>query len=124
MMMMMIQLQQVCVQPRPWAVNVTLPTYAAERPAAAPLLLGAGFRCCRSIFPARTALSSKPVARRCCCRSMGQTDGRTLDRFVDPAVRSMRAVSLNNYKSTANQSENASAQSHLRTHRWTDNPKS
>jgi len=38
----------------------------------------------RSISPARGALSSKPAARRCCCRSMGQTDGRTLDRFIRP----------------------------------------
>jgi len=102
---------------------MTLPAFAAERRAAAPLLLGPDSRRCRSIFPARTALSSKPAARRCCCRSVEQTDGRTLDRFVDPALHTVRAVSLNNYKSMANQSENASAQSHLRTHRWTDNPK-
>jgi len=46
---------------------MTLPAFAAERRAAAPLLLGADSRRCRSIFPARTALSSKPAARRCCC---------------------------------------------------------
>jgi len=41
-----------------------------------------------SQFIDHTALSSKPAARRCCCRSMGQTDGRTLDRFiiVNPGV--------------------------------------
>ena len=72
-----------------------MPAYAAERRAVAPLLLGAGSRRCQSITPARTALSSKPVARRCCCRSMEQTDGRTLDSFIYPAVRSMGAVSLN-----------------------------
>jgi len=44
------------------AINVTLPTFAAERHAAVPLLLGA--RHCRSISPARTALSGKPAARR------------------------------------------------------------
>ena len=27
-------------------------------------------------------LSSKPADRRCCCRSTGQTDGRTLDRLM------------------------------------------
>ena len=53
------------------AVNVTLPAFAAERRAAAP-----GDRRFRSISPARTALSSKPAARRCCGR-MGQTDGQT-----------------------------------------------
>jgi len=67
-------LKEVCVQPRPSAVNTTLPAFAAERRAAAPLLLGAGR--CRSISAARTALSSKPAARRCCCPSMGQMDGR------------------------------------------------
>jgi len=29
-----------------------------------------------SISSARAALSSKPASHRCCCRSMGQTDGR------------------------------------------------
>ena len=60
---------------------------AAEYRAAAPLLLSAS-ACYQSTSPSRRALSSKPVAR-CCCRSMGQTDGRTdrrtLDRFIDPA---------------------------------------
>jgi len=46
---------------------MTLPAFAAERRAAAPLLLGS----------CRTARSSEPAARRCCCQSMGQTDGRT-----------------------------------------------
>jgi len=34
------ELKQVCVQPRPLAVDMTLPAFAAERRAAAP--------CCRS----------------------------------------------------------------------------
>jgi len=53
------------VQPRSSAVNMTLPAFAAKRRAAAPLLLGTGALRCRSISPARTALSSKPAARRC-----------------------------------------------------------
>jgi len=55
---------------------MTLPAFAAERRAAAPAaaLLLPGARHCRSISFARTALSSKPVARRCCVRLMGQTD--------------------------------------------------
>ena len=32
---------------------------------------------CSMISPAGGALSSKPAGRRCCCRSMGQTDGLT-----------------------------------------------
>ena len=39
----------------------------------------------------RWALSSKPAARR--CWPMGQTDGRTPDRFIDPAPHTMQAVS-------------------------------
>ena len=51
--------------------------FAAERRAAAPLLLSAGACSNRSICPAHRVLSSKPAARQCCGRSMGQTDGRT-----------------------------------------------
>ena len=66
------------------AVNMTLPAFAAERRAAAPCCVTVAC-CCwvsearrrRSISPARTALNSKPAARRCCSRMMGQTDGRT-----------------------------------------------
>jgi len=42
--------------------------FAAERRAAALLL--PGDRCCRSISFARTALNSKPAARRYCVRLM------------------------------------------------------
>jgi len=58
------------------------------------LLLSAVLRrrcCCRSIYPARTALSSKPAARRCCGSG---SDRRTLDRFVAPAPHTMRVVSI------------------------------
>ena len=30
----------------------------------------------------RPGLSNKPAACRCCCRSTGQTDGRTCDRYI------------------------------------------
>jgi len=64
------------------AVNIT------ERRAAAPLLLNVGTRRC----PARTALSSKPAARRCCGRMTGQTDGRMAVSFnvytVEPRIDS------------------------------------
>ena len=73
------------------AVDMTLPEFAAERRAAAQLLPVA--RRCRSISFARTTLSSKPAACRCCARLMGQTDGRTPDRFIDPAPHTMRTVS-------------------------------
>ena len=49
---------------------------AVLRPRAASLLLP-GARRCRSISFARTALSSKPAARRCCVRLMEQTDWLT-----------------------------------------------
>ena len=67
---------------------------AAERRAATPCCCRApGGRRCRSISSAHTALSSKPAARRSCGPMMRQTDGRTLDRFIDPAPHTMRAVS-------------------------------
>ena len=34
--------------------------------------------CYRSIPSARGVLSNKPAGSRCCCRSMGQTDGRSV----------------------------------------------
>ena len=52
----------LCVQLPTSAVNATLLAFAAERRAAAPLLLGP--RRSRLISPARTAFSSKPAARR------------------------------------------------------------
>jgi len=61
---------------------VTLLAFAAERRAAAPLLVSA--RRCRSIVSAHTALSSKPAARRGIGRTMGRTDGQTtLDHLMD-----------------------------------------
>jgi len=61
--------------------------------AAAPLLRNVGARRCRSICPARTALSSKPAARRCCGRMTGQTDGRIAVSFnvytVEPRIDSL-----------------------------------
>jgi len=68
---------------------VTLLAFAAERRAAAPLLLGA--RRCRSISPARRAHSSKPAARRGCGTRRNRqtdrrTDRRTPYRYIDPAA--------------------------------------
>jgi len=67
------QQERVCVQHSTAAVNMTLLAFAAERRAAAPLLLGA--RRCRSICPARAPPSSKPAASCCSGRQMGHTDG-------------------------------------------------
>jgi len=58
------------------------------------LLLSAGVCNCRSTSLARAALSSEPAGRRCCCLSTGQTNGRTLDRYIDPAPH---AGSVNNH---------------------------
>jgi len=81
------------VEPRPSAVNMALPAFAAERRAAVPLLLNAG-ACYRSISPVCRVLSSKPTTHRCCCWLMGQTDGCTLDYFIDPTPQTMWAVSI------------------------------
>jgi len=79
--------KQVCVQPPPPAVNVTLPALAAERRAASQLLLSTG-ACCTApaavdgyLLPARRS-AANPLRV-----SMGHTDGRmdrrTLDRYID-----------------------------------------
>jgi len=54
-------------------LSIMLGRHLARR---VPLLLSAG-ACYRSISPARRALSCKPATYCCCCRSMGQTDGRS-----------------------------------------------
>ena len=69
-----------CVQPRASAVNTALPASAAERRAAAPLLLGAGARCCRSIRKRRKIhLLHMPAAVRTCLQcfdAVGWAAGR------------------------------------------------
>jgi len=75
--------KQVCVEPRPSALDMTLPAFAAERRRRVPAID-------RYLLQA-PALSSKPAARRCCSRSTeGRTDGRTPDRYIDPAPHTMR----------------------------------
>ena len=71
------------------AVSMTLPAFAAER----RRLLSIG------LSPASGALSSTHTASRSCCRTMGHTDGRTLDRCIDLAscnacYEGMRVVSI------------------------------
>jgi len=57
--------KQVCVKPPPpSALNMTLPAFAAELRC---LQHGTVTRSCRSISPARRALSSKRAIRRCYC---------------------------------------------------------
>ena len=55
-------------------------------------------RSCRLISVARTALSSKPAARRCYRRLMGQIDRQaerwTTDRYIDPAPQTTRTASI------------------------------
>jgi len=50
--------------------------------------------CYRSVFPVRDAHSKIPAARCCCCRSTGQTDGLTRNRFIYSAPHTMRTVSI------------------------------
>jgi len=63
------QYNQVCVERRPSDLNMTLPTFAANRMRRVPGID-------RYLLKA-PALSSKPAARRSCCRPTRQTDGRT-----------------------------------------------
>jgi len=44
---------------------------------------------------AHSVLSSKPAARRHCCRSTEQTDRRTPDHYTHPALHTMQTVSTN-----------------------------
>ena len=69
-------LEQVCVDPRPSALNMTLPAFAIERVRRKRLSIDTCYR----------SISSKPAARRCSWRSTGQTDGQTdghTDRQTD-----------------------------------------
>jgi len=78
-------------------VGVQLPTPADN---ATLLAFAAGRRPCsnRSISRGRRAQGSKPAAAACAGRMMGQTDRqtdvRTLNSFIDPAPRTMRAVPI------------------------------
>ena len=67
------------------AVNMTLPAFAAECCAAVPALQQSIAIYCRS--------GNHQQIRSCCGRSVGQMDGRTLDRFIDPAPCTKRPVS-------------------------------
>ena len=58
------------------AVNVTLPAFAAERRAAAPLLLGD-----RYVLPAKHSAANPPHAAAAVERWDRQTDGRTPDCY-------------------------------------------
>jgi len=65
------------------------------------LLLSAGARSMAPAaidrYPLHTpALSSKPADRRCCCRSMGQTDGRTDSRSLHRPCSAYYTGSVNN----------------------------
>jgi len=79
---------------------MTLPAFATERRAAASLLLSApGTRYRRlqlsiDISHSHGVQQQKPAGHRCCCRTMGQTDGRTPDRYTDPAPHTVRAASI------------------------------
>jgi len=42
--------------------------------------------------PTRRSAAANPPAT-CCCRMMRQTDGRTIDRYTDPAPHTTRALS-------------------------------
>jgi len=69
-------------------VNATPPAFAAERRAAAKLLLGA--RRCRSICLAHRALSSKPAA----ATTDRQTDGRPTVTYTLPVTLKMHDLKM------------------------------
>jgi len=67
-------------QPRPLAVNMTLPTFAAEH----RRLLVIDISCPRG--------AQQQTRRTPLLLSIDGTDGRTLDRYIDPVLRTMRTV--------------------------------
>jgi len=87
-------LKQVGVEPPPSALSITLPAFAAERrrtysttPAARPQL---------SIHISRRQGAQQQTRRLPLLLSIdgtkGRTDGRTLDRYIDPVPHAMRAA--------------------------------
>jgi len=79
--------QQVCVQHRTSAVNMTLPTLAPKRHAAAPLLLLSASACCIAC-----QLGAQQQTR-----SSGGTDGHTdepHDSYINPVLHTMSAMPI------------------------------
>ena len=79
--------QQVCVQHRTSAVNMTLPTLAPKRRAAAPLLLLSAGACCIAC----------PLGAQQQTRSSGGTDGHTdepHDSYINPVLHTMSAMPI------------------------------
>jgi len=74
--------KQVCVQRRQSAESVALPAFAAAPPAV------------QQSIDIPCAPGPQQQTRRTTCRSrrMGQTDGRTPHRYIDPASHSLRVV--------------------------------
>jgi len=87
-------LKQVCIQPATAAVNVTLSALAA----AAPLLLLGARRPPLSIDISHTRDARQQIRRTPLLLSVDgtdrQTDGRTPDRYIDPAPHATRTLSL------------------------------
>ena len=79
--------QSICRQQTTHEINKHIePPYSRVKIFAAPTArISRGSSSCRSISPPAPDLSSKPAACRCCCRSTGQTDGRTRDRLLTGA---------------------------------------
>ena len=88
----MLLLKHVCVQLPASAAGVTLPAVAA----AAPLLLSAGMQQTVDIScpPGAQQLTCSSGVRRVNDGTDRQTDGRTVDRSVDPSARTMRALPM------------------------------
>jgi len=87
--------KHVCIEPPPSALNVTLPAIAVERRRTCSTVRAAIDR-----SRASRALSNKPADRCCCCRSMGETDGRsptdgrTPEHYIDLAANTMREAPI------------------------------
>jgi len=84
-------LKQFSVEPPPSALAMTLPAFAAERrrrstPPAARLQLSSDMSCPQG---AQHSGANTPAAVAAVGRWDRRTDGRTLDRYIDPAPRAL-----------------------------------
>jgi len=96
----MATVARLVYEPPPSALNMTLPAFAAEHRAAAPLLPTAGACCCMAptavSCPRRAQQQTRwPPLLLPTDGTDRQTDGWTLYHYIDSAPHTMQAESIN-----------------------------
>jgi len=82
-------LLQVCVEPRPSVLNMTLPAFAAECGRRSEISIDI---CCPR--PNLCSAANQPHAAVAVDRRDRRTDGRTPDHYIDPTPHTMRVASI------------------------------